>query len=137
MDEGESLTDPTALPVAPQRRDRLRVLVVDDHAGFRATARDLLAAAGFDVVGEARDGFDALAQVVPSRADVVLLDIGLPDIDGFDVCTRLAMLDAPPAVILTSSRDASEYRDRLADSPARGFIPKSALSGDAVAALVS
>ena len=131
------MTDPTALPVTPQRRDRLRVLVVDDHAGFRATARDLLAAAGFDVVGEARDGFDALAQVVPSRADVVLLDIGLPDIDGFDVCTRLAMLDAPPAVVLTSSRDASEYRDRLAGSPARGFIPKSALSGDAVAALVS
>jgi DNA-binding NarL/FixJ family response regulator len=136
MDEGGSLTDHHSQTATGQPRGGLRVLVVDDHEGFRATACDILIAAGFDVVGQASDGFDALVQVGPTRADVVLLDIGLPDMDGFEVCNRLAMLEVPPAVIFVSSRDASEYRDRLAGSASRGFISKAALSGDAVAALV-
>lgn len=136
VDEGRSLSDSRMQPVTPQERRGLRVLIVDDHAGFRAAARDMLAAAGLDVVGEAAGGWDALAQAGATVADVVLLDVGLPDIDGFDVCARLAVLDIPPAVILTSSRDASEYRDRLAASAARGFIPKYGLSAEAIIAMV-
>jgi two-component system, NarL family, nitrate/nitrite response regulator NarL len=111
------------------------VLIVDDHSGFRSFARALLEAEGFDVVGEAADGASALALASALAPELVLLDVALPDMDGFAVCEALQE-DAPgPAVILTSSRDLSSYRWRLKRSRARGFIPKSELSGPALAAL--
>jgi len=113
------------------------VLIVDDHAGFRETARRMLEAAGYEIVGEAHDGASALAAAACLHPDVVLLDIQLPDLDGFAVSKRLAADDDPPAVVLISSRDESAYRRRLAASPARGFIAKSKLSGLALEALVT
>jgi DNA-binding NarL/FixJ family response regulator len=112
------------------------LLIVDDHAGFRSFARALLEAEGFVVVGEAEDGESALRLAHDLRPEVILLDVMLPDVDGFAVCARLTEGGASSAVVLTSSRDASAYRRRLGDSPARGFIPKSELSGAALAALV-
>jgi DNA-binding NarL/FixJ family response regulator len=112
------------------------VLIVDDHAPFRAVARALLQLEGFAVVGEAADALSALEAVGRLRPDVVVLDIQLPDLDGFEVARRLAQAGDPPVIVLVSSRDSSAYRRRLADSPARGFIPKGELSGAAVAALV-
>ena len=112
------------------------VLIVDDHAPFRALARALLQLEGFEVVGEAGDALSALDAVRRLRPSVVLLDIQLPDLDGFEVARRLARAGDPPAIVLVSSRDRSAYRRRLAESPARGFIAKSDLSGAAVAALV-
>jgi DNA-binding NarL/FixJ family response regulator len=114
-----------------------RVLIVDDHAGFRTAARRLLEASGYEVVGEADNGISVLAVVDELRPDVVLLDIHLPDIDGFAVAEQLAEQDARPAIVLISSRDARAFRRRLATNPARGFIAKSELSGDALAALVA
>jgi DNA-binding NarL/FixJ family response regulator len=113
------------------------VLIVDDHAGFRSLARAMLEAEGFDVVGEAEDGASAIAATVRLRPHIVLLDVQLPDIDGFEVAARLARAVDPPAVVLVSTRDISSYRRRLAGSPVRGFIPKDELSGRALAALVS
>ncbi len=113
------------------------MVIVDDHAGFRSSARALLEAEGFDVVGEAGDGVSALVAVGRLHPHVVLLDIQLPDIDGFEVADRLARAGDPPAVVLVSARAVSSYRRRLARSPARGFISKSELSGNALAALVS
>jgi len=115
----------------------LTVVIVDDHAGFRSSARALLEAEGFDVVGEAGDGASGLAAVSLLRPRVVLLDIQLPDIDGFEVAERLAGAGDPPVVVLVSTRGISAYRRRLARSPARGFISKSELSGSALSALVS
>jgi DNA-binding NarL/FixJ family response regulator len=112
------------------------VLIVDDHAPFRALARALLQFEGFEVVGEAADARSALDAVARLRPSVVVLDVQLPDLDGFEVARRLAQAGDPPAIVLVSSRDSSSYRRRLADSPARGFIPKGDLSGAAVAALV-
>jgi DNA-binding NarL/FixJ family response regulator len=112
------------------------VLIVDDHAPFRALARALLQFEGFEVVGEAADARSALDAVARLRPSVVVLDVQLPDLDGFEVARRLAQAGDPPAIVLVSSRDSSSYRRRLADSPARGFIPKDDLSGAAVAALV-
>ena len=112
------------------------VLIVDDHAPFRALARALLQLEGFKVVGEAADARSALEAVARLRPRVVVLDVQLPDLDGFEVARRLAAAGDPPAIVLVSTRDSSSYRRRLADSPARGFIPKSDLSGAAVAALV-
>ena len=111
------------------------VLIVDDHAEFRRVAHMMLEAAGFDVVGEAADGQSALAEAARLRPGLVLLDIQLPDLDGFDVADRLARSADPPAVVLTSSRAESTYRRRLASSRAAGFIAKSELSGAALAAL--
>jgi DNA-binding NarL/FixJ family response regulator len=106
------------------------LLIVDDHAGFRSFARALLETQGYVVLGEAPDGMSALAEVLALDPDVVLLDVALPDIDGFAVCARITERDATrPAVVLTSSRDASSYRQQLALSRARGFVPKSELSG--------
>jgi DNA-binding NarL/FixJ family response regulator len=113
------------------------VVIVDDHAGFRSRARALLEAEGFDVVGEAEDGVSALVAIGQLRPRVVLLDIQLPDIDGFEIAERLARAGDPSAVVLVSARGVSAYRRRLARSPARGFIAKSELSGNALSALVS
>jgi DNA-binding NarL/FixJ family response regulator len=110
---------------------------VDDHAGFRSSARALLEAEGFDVVGEAGDGASALVAVERLRPQVVLLDVQLPDIDGFEIAERLARASEPAVVVLVSTRGVSSYRRRLARSPARGFIAKCELSGNALAALVS
>jgi DNA-binding NarL/FixJ family response regulator len=113
-----------------------RILVVDDHAGFRATARRWLEAEGWTVVGEARDGATALFAVAALHPDVVLLDIGLPDMDGFVVAERMAG-EGSPDIVLVSSRDPGAYAGRLATSPAIGFIAKEDLDGDGLRALLA
>ena len=115
---------------------RPTVLIVDDHDGFRESARALLDAEGFAVVGDAADGAAALAAVRQLRPDVVLLDIRLPDLDGFAVAERLAALPEPPRVVLISSRDAAAYGPRLDATSACGFLAKRELSGASLAALV-
>src|SRR5215510_13154634 len=112
------------------------VLIVDDHPSFRSLARALLESEGFSVVGEAEDGTAAISAVAELRPEIVLLDIQLPDLDGFEVAERLAEGIDAPAVVLVSTRTAAAYRERLEGTPARGFIPKTSLSGAALAALV-
>jgi len=114
-----------------------RVLIVDDHASFRALARRLLVADGFDVVGEAVDGAAAISAVDALRPDVVLLDVQLPDVDGFRVAEQLAGQVPPPLVVLVSSRARGDYGPRLDASPAAGFLAKAELSGAALAPLLS
>src|SRR5919112_572585 len=106
-----------------------RVLIVDDHPSFRATARVLLEAEGFTVVGEAADGASALSEICRLRPEVVLLDVGLPDLDGFDVCAQVNGHEgaAVPAVILVSSRDVSDFGSLISRCGARGFVPKAEL----------
>ncbi|MBJ7520718.1 MAG: response regulator transcription factor [Solirubrobacteraceae bacterium] len=108
------------------------VLIVDDHPSFRSTARMLLELEGYAVVGEAGDGATALAQAEALRPDVVLLDVNLPDTDGFQVAARLCGFEPAPAVVLVSSREASEYGPLVGTSGARGFIAKADLSGAAL-----
>lgn len=115
---------------------QLTLLIVDDHEEFRAAARALLQAEGFDVVGEAADATAALAAVRVLRPRIVLLDIQLPGRDGLEVAEMLADLADPPAVVLISGRDAATYGSRLTASRARGFLTKSTLSGAAIAELM-
>jgi DNA-binding NarL/FixJ family response regulator len=112
------------------------VLIVDDHPSFRATARLLLEADGFTVVGEAADGRRGLAAARELRPDLVLLDVNLPDVDGFDVAARLTGEPGAPAVVLCSSRDARDFGPLVRRSGARGFVAKADLSGDALRELV-
>jgi DNA-binding NarL/FixJ family response regulator len=112
------------------------VLIVDDHPSFRATARAILEADGFEVVGEAADGASALEAVRKLRPEVVLLDVQLPDIDGFAVAASLGSNGDAPTIVLTSSRDASDFGPLVAQCGARGFIPKAELSGTALHAVL-
>jgi DNA-binding NarL/FixJ family response regulator len=111
------------------------LLIVDDHDEFRANARALLVADGFDVVGEATSGSAGIAAAERLHPDVVLLDVMLPDLDGFAVCEQI-MSELPTQVVLTSSRDATNYLDALERSRARGFLAKTDLSGAALIALL-
>jgi DNA-binding NarL/FixJ family response regulator len=111
------------------------ILIIDDDPRFRSQARDLLEADGFDVIGEAVDGASGLEAVGALRPDFVLLDIGLPDVEGFEVARNLAIDGPPPLVVLTSSRDARAYGQRLTNGHTLGFIPKERISGAAIRAL--
>ena len=112
------------------------ILIVDDDPRFRAQARDVLAADGFVVIGEAVDGASGLEAAQALQPDFVLLDIGLPDIEGFEVARTLAVDGPPPLIVLTSSRDARAYGRRLANGHFLGFVPKERISGAAIRALV-
>src|SRR5918911_5196363 len=103
-----------------------RALVVDDHAAFRASARRLLELAGYEVVGEAGDGAAGLALARRLEPELVLLDVALPDMSGFDVAEALAAGAAD--VVLVSSRDPSDLGRRVSSSGAKGFIAKDQLS---------
>ena len=113
-----------------------RVLVVDDHASFRRCARELLAAEGFDVVGEAEDGASALALAARLVPEVVLLDVQLPDLDGFAVTERLLAGQPGLKIVLVSIRDRSTYGPRIEASGARGLIAKGDFSGTALERLL-
>ena len=116
----------------------MTVLIVDDHPSFRSTARALLEAEGFEVVGEADDGASAVAAATDLRPDVVLLDVQLPDFDGFEVAQRLrkSLKAAAPRIVLTSSRDGSDFGPLVVECGASGFVPKAELSASALVALL-
>jgi DNA-binding NarL/FixJ family response regulator len=112
------------------------VLIVDDHPSFRGTARALLESEGFDVVGEAVDGASAIEAAASLRPDVMLLDVHLPDIDGFEVAATLTKNGPAPAIVMTSSRDVCDFGRCVEESGARGFIPKADLSGATLSSLL-
>jgi len=115
----------------------MTVLIVDDHPSFRASARTLLEAEGYEIVGEAENGASAVKAAEALHPDLVLLDVQLPDLDGFAVAVLLQNLDDPPAIVLTSSRDGADYGRCIEHCGARGFVPKADLSGAAIAALLT
>jgi DNA-binding NarL/FixJ family response regulator len=114
-----------------------RVEIVDDHAPFRSIAGQILTANGFVVVGEAADGAAALRVCHELHPDIVMLDVQLPDLDGFAVAAPLAAGVAPPAVVLVSSRSRADYGFRIVECRARGYLAKAELSGRELRRLLS
>jgi DNA-binding NarL/FixJ family response regulator len=112
------------------------VLIVDDHAPFRDAAGRVLSAAGFDVVAGAADAAAALRLARELGPDVVLLDVQLPDSDGFELARKLTAGPRAPAVVLVSGRPRSDYGRLVERSGARGFIDKAELSGPRLRALL-
>ena len=116
----------------------LRCLIVDDTARFLVAARGLLEREGISVVGVATTSAEALQRVEELQPDVTLVDIDLGGESGFELARRLhdeAKL-APPRVILISTHAEQDYADLIAASPAIGFLPKAALSTDAILTLL-
>jgi len=113
------------------------VLIVDDHPAFRAGARRLLESDGYEIIGEAVNGAEAIELAAQLSPELVVLDVQLPDIDGFAVSARLAQLDSAPRVVLVSSRDASDFGSLIDEHTVLGFIPKSELSGNAIRELAA
>ena len=112
------------------------ILIVDDHAGFRGHARRLLECEGYRVVGEAEDCVSAVEAARELHPELVLVDVHLPDADGFELTSRLGALADPPVVVLTSSRDCAELEQSVCDCGACGFVPKAELSRDAIEELL-
>jgi DNA-binding NarL/FixJ family response regulator len=110
------------------------IVIVDDHSGFRACARRLLESEGYEVIGEASDAASGLAAARALEPEMMLIDVCLPDLDGFELAERLKALDNPPAVILTSSRCA-ELEPLGNGGCACGVVPKDELSGEVLEAL--
>jgi DNA-binding NarL/FixJ family response regulator len=125
------------VPLCHDQAMRKTVLIVDDHDGFRDSARALLESESFEVVGTCADGASALAAVERLRPEVVLLDVQLPDLDGFAVAERLATVTHPPSVVLVSNREAAAYGPRLEAAAASGFLLKGELTGAALRALIA
>jgi DNA-binding NarL/FixJ family response regulator len=126
---------PDQRPEPDRSATAARVLIVDDHASFRGSARALLLSEGYDVVGEAATGAEAVRLAKELKPDLVLLDVQLPDLDGFEVTVLLRELDEPPEIVLTSSRD--DYAAAVVGTGALGFVAKDALSGKALDALLT
>ena len=112
------------------------VLIVDDHASFRACARRLLEREGYTVVGEAEGGASALECARKVKPQLALVDVYLPDTDGFEVASQLSELEGAPQVVLISSHDRAELDPLVPGSSARGFVPKEELSREAIEALL-
>jgi DNA-binding NarL/FixJ family response regulator len=114
-----------------------RVLIVDDNGAFRAAARQLLERAGFSVVAEAGSGAGGVEKAKAHRPDVAIVDVQLPDFDGFAVAARLSELEAAPRVILVSSLDGADFGALVAGSSALGFVPKAELSASRINGLLA
>jgi DNA-binding NarL/FixJ family response regulator len=112
------------------------VLVIDDHAGFRAIARTILEEAGYLVVAEAANGESGVEAAVRTTPDIAIVDVQLPDMDGFEVTRRLLEADAGPAIVLVSTRDRSDFGSLVESSGANGFVPKAEISAESLAAVV-
>lgn len=115
------------------------VLIVDDHPGFRVWARTWLEAEGFTVVGDVGSGEEALAALRDGQPEIILLDVQLPCMDGFEVASQVAQMRPATAVVLTSVRSAAVYALQLSVAlgrHARAFIPKDELSAARLAAAI-
>ena len=111
-------------------------MIVDDDPSFLATVRVLLESEGCAVVGEALNGLDGIAAAAVLDPDLVLVDVNLPDIDGFEVVKRLVDGGGTSSIVLTSIRSAADFGDLVAASGADAFVAKADISGDALASVV-
>lgn len=112
------------------------VIIVDDHEGFRLSARRLLQTEGYDVIGEADDGASAIRLARELAPEVMVVDVHLPDIDGFTLAAELAAVEPAPRIVLVSSHDSSDFGPLVQRSPAVGFVSKGELSGGALERLL-
>lgn len=102
----------------------LRILLVDDHPLVIFASQVVLEKAGFEVVGESRNGADAIKLAHQLKPDLVILDIGLPMIDGFQVIEHLRAQIKPPKILVNTSQATPHFAQRCQQAGANGFVTK-------------
>jgi two-component system response regulator NreC len=113
----------------------LRVLLADDHGIVRRGLRSLLEEAGVSVVGEAADGLEALRLCEELRPDMLIVDVGMPKLNGIDVAARVQKIDHPPSVLILSMHADESYIIRALASGARAYLLKDATDEDLLPAV--
>jgi DNA-binding NarL/FixJ family response regulator len=124
------------LPCCHPQLVGLTVLIVDDNAAFLDAARTLLEAEGLSVIALASTGSEAVAFSSALKPELALVDVTLSGESGFEVARQLSELAAPPTVILVSTHDEGDFLELITESLARGFLPKSKLSAEAIRRLM-
>jgi two-component system nitrate/nitrite response regulator NarL len=114
----------------------LRCLIVDDSEEFLVSAARLLSSQGMEIVGRASSGAEAVRLAATLQPDVALVDVQLGDDDGLEVARQLNGSARSTRVVLISSHPEDDLAELIADSPAVGFLPKTALSVPAIVELV-
>lgn len=125
--------------VVPARRfEQLRVLIADDHRLFAEALEAVLGTEPeLEVVGRAADGREALALAESLEPDVVLLDISMPVMDGFEAAAQIAKLPRKPAVLMLSGSNAPHDIDQARRAGASGYVTKDAIAARLVAAILA
>jgi two-component system response regulator NreC len=114
----------------------IRLLLVDDHAVVRTGLRMLLEGEqDMQIVGEADSGSQALNQVSASKPDVVLMDIGLPDLSGIDATRAIKQLSPETSVVALTIHEDEEYFFQMLDAGASGYVPKRAAPEELLTAI--
>ncbi|MFJ5282965.1 response regulator [Pseudomonas rustica] len=101
-----------------------KVIVVDDHPFVRASVKALLSQDGFDIVGETGNGQEAIRLVRDLQPDLIVLDIGIPDLDGFEVINRLSGLSRAVKVLVLSTQSPEQFSIRCKHAGAAGYVCK-------------
>ncbi len=115
---------------------KIKLLMVDDHEIVRAGLRMLLQAqTDIDIVGEADNGRDAVTQVRSLQPDIVLMDISLPDLDGFEATRQIKKAFPQVAILALTMHESDEYFFKMLDAGASGYVPKKAAPTDLVMAI--
>jgi DNA-binding NarL/FixJ family response regulator len=109
----------------------VRVLIVDDQLPFREASRMVVDLTdGFDVVGEAESGEQAVELTASVDPDLVLMDVQMPGIDGLEATRRIMACDDPPHVLVMSTHESGNFEEPALAAGAAGFLPKSAFGMD-------
>ena len=131
-------TDPGSASAAATERKLLRVVLVDDHQEFLTWARTLLAATPWmEVVGESTDPEATLELVKKTKPDLLLVDFEMPGITGFEVARRVREAAPNVSVLLMSMHDSAYFEVLARLAGARGFLPKTRFSPEAIASLLA
>jgi DNA-binding NarL/FixJ family response regulator len=123
--------------MAPRRRSsRVRILIADDHRLFAEALQAILGdEPGFEVVGRAADGREAIDLARSLRPDVVLLDISMPVLDGFEAAAAIGKLPHRPAVLMVTGSSSAHDVDRARRVGADGYVTKDAIAARLVDAI--
>ena len=123
-----------AAPSSTSIRTRMRVLLADDHPAVLTMARRLLEPE-FDVVADVSDGASAFESTLDLEPDVVVLDISMPAMDGFEVARRIARSRSAARVVFLSVHDDGGFRREAEACGGRGYVAKACMRTDLAAAV--